>query len=333
MGSCTAKGDKVRFGILSTAKIGREHVIPEIQAAEGIEVVAIASRDADLARRVADDLGIGRSYGSYEALLADADVDAIYNPLPNHLHAPWTMAAARAGKHVLCEKPFALDASEARSVFAAAEGAGVTVMEAFMYGFHPQWEGVLQLTAEGAIGELRGVQSWFSYFGRDPDNIRNVPEWGGGGLYDIGCYAISTARRLFGSEPVEVTATLHREPESGVDVIASGALHFETGQASFTVSTRAALMQRVQAVGTEGTLIVTLPFNPRRDRPTTVELWRDPWSDPEIMTFGPAAQYGLMARAFADAVERGTEPPVSPAETVANMTVIDQIFAGEKPSG
>ncbi|MDH3190066.1 MAG: Gfo/Idh/MocA family oxidoreductase [Acidimicrobiia bacterium] len=317
----------LRFGILSTAKIGREHVIPAIQAAKGTTVLAIASRDGARAAATAEDLGIERSYGSYADLLADPEVDAVYNPLPNHLHAPLSISAMEAGKHVLCEKPLAMSADEATHMFRVADQHEVTLMEAFMYGFHPQWDRVFQMVRQGEIGEVVAVQSWFSYSGGDPDNIRNVLEWGGGGLYDIGCYCISVSRRVFGREPTSTRGILVREPGSGVDVVASGVLDFDTGQASFTVSTRAALYQRVQIVGTTGTLVVPVPFNPSRDQTPELLLTGSRFGRPERISCPAGDQYGLMASAFARAVSSGTASPVPAEESVSNMAVIDRLFA------
>ena len=187
-----------RWGVLSTANIAVRKVIPGIQRADRCEVVAIASRDPQRASRFASAHGIARAHGSYEALLSDPDVDAVYIPVPNHLHARWTVEAARAGKHVLCEKPLAMDGEEATQMAEACRSHGVRLMEAFMYRLHPSWEAVRQLVASGRIGDLCSVQTWFSYFNDDLSNIRNIAETGGGALYDIGCYPINLSRMLFG---------------------------------------------------------------------------------------------------------------------------------------
>jgi len=260
----------LRWGILSTAKIGRKAVIPAIQRSEHGTVVAIASRHGESAQAVADDLGIPQAFSSYEALLADDDIDAVYNPLPNHLHAEWTKKAADAGKHVLCEKPLTLDHTEAAGVIAHCEAAGVVLQEAFMYRFHPQWLRTKQLVDEGRIGELRAVQSWFSYFNDDAANIRNVAEYGGGALMDIGCYPISVARWLFGAEPDDVQAIAHHDPMSGVDILTSAMMRFGTAHATFSVSTRTEPYQRVHVIGTTGRIEVEIPFNAPTDRPTRI---------------------------------------------------------------
>jgi predicted dehydrogenase len=321
----------LRWGVLSTARIGRGKVIPGIQAVERCEVVAIGSRDADLAKGVATELGIPRAHGSYEALLEDPEVDAVYIPLPNHMHREWTIAAARAGKHVLCEKPIALSSAEAEEMADVCAAEGVRLMEAFMYRLHPSWVAVRELVGSGRIGELRAVQSWFSYFNDDPTNIRNVREWGGGALMDIGCYSVNLSRMLFGAEPTRVEASITRDPVSGVDVMTSALLEFGDGIATFTCSTRAEPDQRVHVYGTEGRISIGIPFNIPAHRPTEVFLTAggDPpvAPDTEVLTFDPADEYAVQAEAFASAVLDEVPVPLPPEDSVANMRVIEAIFA------
>jgi predicted dehydrogenase len=321
----------LRWGILSTANIGIEKVIPGIQGAARCEVVAIGSRDAQLARTVADRLGIERAHGSYEALLADPGVDAVYIPLPNHLHAQWTIAAARAGKHVLCEKPLAMTAVDAERMAEVCAAEGVYLMEAFMYRQHPSWVAVRDLVASGRIGRLIAVQSWFSYYNDDPTNIRNIQGVGGGALYDVGCYNVNLSRMLFGAEPTHVSATIARDPVLGVDTTTSAILEFETGVATFTCSTRAETDQRVHVYGTEGRISIGIPFNIPPDRPTHVYVTAggDPPVAPatETLTFDTADPYTVQAERFAAAVLDGTPVPVDPADAVANLRVIEAIFA------
>jgi predicted dehydrogenase len=320
----------LRWGILSTANIGTEKVIPGIQGAARCEVVAIGSRDGRLARSVADRLGIERAHGSYEALLADPDLDAVYIPLPNHLHAEWTMAAARAGKHILCEKPLAMTAADAERMAEVCAAEGVQLMEAFMYRLHPSWVAVRELVASGRIGRLTAVQSWFSYFNDDQTNIRNIREVGGGALYDIGCYNVNLSRMLFGEEPVHVSATIARDPVSGVDTTTSAILEFESGVATFTCSTRAEPDQRVHVYGTEGRISIGIPFNIPPDRPTNIYVTAggDPPVAPatETLTFPTADPYTVEAERFAAAILDGTPVPVDPADAVANLRVIERIF-------
>jgi predicted dehydrogenase len=321
----------LRWGILSTADIARRKVIPGMRGAERCEVVAIASRDADRGRAVASELGIRTAHGSYEALLANPDVDAVYIPLPNHLHTQWTIAAARAGKHVLCEKPLALTAADAERMIAACRDAGVRLMEAFMYRLHPSWVAVRELVASGRIGRLTAVQSWFSYFNDDPANIRNINDAGGGALYDIGCYCVNLSRMLFDAEPMEVTGAVMRDPATGTDVLTSGLLEFEAGQATFTCSTRAEDDQRVHVYGTKGRIVIRIPFNIPPHLPTVVEVSAggDPpvAPDTEVLTFAPADPYGVEAAAFAAAVLDDRPTPVPPEDAVANLRVIERLFA------
>ncbi len=326
--------NRLRWGVLSTAKIARTAVIPAIGRSERSEVVAIASREPGHAAAVAADLGIAQSHGSYEALLAADDVDAVYIPLPNHLHAEWTMKAADAGKHVLCEKPLTLDAAEAQRVIAHCAAAGVVLQEAFMYRFHPQWLRTKQLVDDGRIGELRAVQVWFSYFNDDPNNIRNIAAFGGGALMDIGCYPISVARFLFDAEPDGIQAVAHLDPVSGVDTLTSAIMRFGTAHATFSVSTRTEPYQRVHVVGTQGRIEVEIPFNAPIDRPTRIFVTAGgrPPTDPatEIEEFAIADHYTLQADAFARAVLDGASASLPPSDAAANMAVIDAVRAAAR---
>jgi predicted dehydrogenase len=321
----------LRWGILSTADIGRTKVIPGIQKGNRCDVVAIASRDEGRARETARALGIPRAHGSYEALLADAEVDAVYIPLPNHLHAEWTLAAARAGKHVLCEKPLATTAADAERMIEVCRAEGVQLMEAFMYRLHPSWVAVRELVAGGRIGQLVAVDSWFSYFNDDPANIRNIAAVGGGALYDIGCYSVNLSRMLFGSEPTGIQAVLRRDPVGGTDVLTSGLLEFGDGVATFTCSTRAEDDQRVEIYGTTGRISIGIPFNIPPDRPTEVFVTAggNPPVDPdtEVLTFATADPYTVEAEYFAAAVLEDRPVPVPPEDAVANLHVIEQILA------
>jgi predicted dehydrogenase len=321
----------LRWGILSTANIATEKVIPGIRRAARNEVVAIGSRDGETARRVADRLAIPRAHDSYEALLEDQDVDAVYIPLPNHLHAEWTIAAARAGKHILCEKPLALTAADAERMIEAADGAGVHLMEAFMYRHHPSWVAVRELVASGRIGTMTAIQSWFGFYNDDRSNIRNVRDFGGGALYDVGCYCVNLSRMLFGGEPVRVEGALVRDGGDGVDVLTTGILEFETGIASFGCSIRSETDQRVHIYGTEGRISIGIPFNIPPDRPTEVYVTSggDPPVAPaiETITFETKDPYAAEAERFAEAVLDGGATPVPPQDAVANLRVIEQVFA------
>jgi predicted dehydrogenase len=321
----------LRWGILSTADIGLRKVIPGIRAAARCEVVAIASRDETAARAAADRLAIPTAHGSYEALLADPDVDAVYIPLPNHLHAEWTIAALRAGKHVVCEKPLAMTATDAQRMADVANETGRHLMEAFMYRHHPSWVAAMDLVASGRIGKLTAVQTWFSYFNDDPVNIRNVLDYGGGALFDIGCYAINLSRMVFGGEPIRVQASLRRDPATGVDVLTSGILDFEGGIATFTCSTRSESDQRVDIYGMTGRISIEIPFNIPPDRPTRVFLTAggDPpvAPDTEVVEFPTADPYAVEFERFTTAVLDGGPTPVPPEDAVANLRVIEAVFA------
>lgn len=323
---------KVRWGILSTADIGMRKVTPAIQLGANCEVVAIASRDPERAAAAAAQLGIPQAYGSYEALLEAEDVDAVYIPLPNDMHASWTFAAADAGKHVLCEKPLAMSAAQAQEMADACADAGVKLEEAFMYRHHPTWVETVQLVRGGAIGELQAVQSWFSYYNDDPANIRNRPENGGGAMMDIGCYCVSVARLLFDAEPVRVESAVRRDPVMGIDIVTSGVLEFPGGgQSTFTCSTRAEDGQKVHVVGTDGRIEIEIPFNIPPDRDTRIFLASggEPPAAPatDTYTFPAADQYTLQAERFAAAILDDAPVAHPPADAVANMRVIEQVLA------
>ena len=321
---------QVSWGILSTADIGVAKVIPGIQKDVLSKVRAIASRDGAKARRVADTLGIEKSYASYEELLADPSIDAIYNPLPNHLHTPWTLKALAAGKHVLCEKPIALNATEAAQLISAREASGKLVAEAFMVRFHPQWLRARELAHSGALGELCSIQTAFSYFNDDPDNVRNQADIGGGGLYDIGCYAIATARFIFGAEPERVIGCFENDPRFGTDRLMSGLAIFpQNRQLSFHCATQLVPYQRVQIFGRTGRIEVEIPFNAPKDTPCRLLI--DDGSDlggagVRTESFAACDQYTLQANAFARAILYDESWPYPIENAVNNMRVIDAFF-------
>jgi predicted dehydrogenase len=321
----------VRWGILSTADIGVRKVIPGIRKAARCEVVAIASRDGEQARAVADQLGIPSAHASYEALLADPGVDAVYIPLPNHMHMDWTIAALRAGKHVLCEKPLAMTADDAQRMVDVAHETGLHLMEAFMYRQHPSWVAAMELVESGRIGTLTAVQSWFSYYNDDATNIRNIVEYGGGALFDIGCYTINLSRMVFGGEPSHIQASVRRDPATGVDALVSAILDFDGGIASFTCAIRSESDQRVHIYGTEGRISIDIPFNIPPDRPTRIRLTAggDPPVAPDttVLEFPTTDPYTAEVERFVSAVLDGGPTPVPPEDAVANLRVIDAIFA------
>ena len=323
--------EELRWGIMSTADIGRRKVVPAIQRARRTRVVAVASREPGRATEYAAALGIARTHGSYEALLADPEVDAVYIPLPNDMHLEWTLKAAAAGKHVLCEKPLAMSSADAAQMVEACERAGVRLAEAFMYRLHPTWVAIRELVAAGRIGKLMAVQSWFGYFNDDPTNIRNIRAVGGGALYDVGCYCVNLSRLLFGREPSRVRGAIVRDTVGGTDILTSGVLEFGEGIAAFTCSTRAENDQRVDIYGTKGRISVPIAFNIPPDRPTEILLIAGgkPPVAPNIerLTFPTVDQYTIQAEVFAAAVLDGVEPPFPATDAVANLRVIEQIFA------
>ncbi|HEX7099285.1 MAG TPA: Gfo/Idh/MocA family oxidoreductase [Acidimicrobiia bacterium] len=323
--------EMVRWGVLGVANIATRQVIPAIQATETCRVTAIASRDLVRARAAAEQLGIDRAYGSYGELLEDPDIEAVYIPLPNHLHAEWTLAAAAAGKHVLCEKPLALTADEARRMVEGCARAGVKLMEAFMYRHHPQWVEVKRMVDDGVIGDVYAIQTIFSYRNLDPANIRNIAGAGGGALYDIGCYPVNVARFIYDAEPTDVKAFIRRDPTFGTDALTSAILDFDGRHAVFTVSTQIEDDQRVAIEGTAGRLVVEIPFNIPHDRPTRIYHYAggNPPAEPhvEVHEIPPANQYGIEAELFGRAIREDTPAPVEPTDAIANMEVLDRIFA------
>lgn len=323
---------KVVWGVLSTAKIGWEKVIPAMLKSEHCELRAIASRSSEKARERADQFGIPKAYGSYEELLADPEIEAIYNPLPNHEHVPMTLAAARAGKHVLCEKPVALTAKEAEQLREVADK--VHIMEAFMVRFHPQWLTVRERVHAGELGEVRSIHSYFAYNNTDANNIRNMADIGGGALYDIGCYPIVTARFLFGCEPLRAIALVDRDPVFKTDRLVSGLLDFGNGRRlDFTVSTQSVTYQRVQVCGTQKRIEVQIPFNAPLGGAT--DLLTDSGKRLDLgstvtETIPACDMYTLEIDAFSQAV-RGVIPlPYGVEDAILNMRVIDALFASEK---
>ncbi len=321
---------KIRWGILSTANIGRKCVIPAILGGREGVVVAIASRDAGKASLVAAQFGIPRSFGSYQQLVDDPDIDAIYNPLPNHLHVEWTVKALEAGKHVLCEKPIGLNATQAHAIIAARDRTGRCVLEAFMVRYHPQWHRIRELLRSGRIGEVRAIQSAFMFRMIDPNNVRNQPDIGGGALYDVGCYPIVTARYAYDAEPERVIALVDQDPQFHVDRLTSGLLAFPDGrQLVFSSSLQLATHQRVVMLGSEGRIEVMVPFTPRENLRCRIVIdsgARQDGASAEIEELDPVDQYALQCDTAAR-VFRGEVAPEFPIEdAIANMRVIDALY-------
>ncbi len=322
---------KVVWGVLSTAKIGLQRVLPGMQKSALCEIRAIASRSGAAARKAADHLGIPKAYGSYEELLADPEIEAIYNPLPNHLHVPLTLKAAAAGKHVLCEKPIALNAQEARQLQAVA--GKVLIMEAFMVRFHPQWLRARERVRAGDIGILRAVQFMFCYSNSDPANIRNKADIGGGALYDIGCYPITAGRFFFEAEPQHGIALIDRDPEFHTDRLTSALVDFGSGRhLDFTVSTQCSPYQRVHLCGTKGRIEIQIPVNAPQDAKTTLSI--DDGSSlagagVRTETLPESDQYRLQGEVFSRAVRGEISLPYGIEDAIHGMRVIDALFRSE----
>jgi len=324
---------KVKWGILGVANIAVQSVIPAMQRGEWSQIVGIASRDLKKAQQAAEQLGIPKAYGSYEDLLADPEVEAIYNPLPNHLHVPWSIKAAEAGKHVLCEKPLSITVEEALSLLKAREKTGVKIEEAFMVGAHPQWRGALDLVKRGRIGEVKSVLGYFSYDLRDPKNIRNILDFGGGALMDIGCYLVYTSRLIFGVEPSRVLGLIEADPEMRTDVVTSGILHFPSGHSVFTCSTQLCPYQRVQILGNKGRIEIEVPFNAPSDKPCRIFV--DDGKDisgrsAEVVEFATCDQYTIQGDLFSKSIRQGTELTVPLEGSIRNMAVIEALFRSAK---
>jgi predicted dehydrogenase len=320
---------RVRWGVLSTADIGLTKVLPAMQKGQYCELVAISSRSLERAQAAARQLGIAKAYGSYDELLADPEIEAIYNPLPNQLHVEWSIKALEAGKHVLCEKPIGMSAADGQKlVDAAKKHPKLKVMEAFMYRHHPQWQRARQMVNEGKVGELRTMQTFFAYYLVDPNNVRNILATGGGGLMDVGCYCISTARFIFGAEPKRVFGTLEYDPKFKTDRLASAILDFGRGWSTFTCATQLDPHQRVNIVGTEGRIEIEIPFNQPPDQPAKV--WHYHGGKTAEIVFDPVDQYTLQGDRFSQAVLDDAPVPTPIEDAVSNMHVIEAILRSAK---
>jgi predicted dehydrogenase len=320
---------KIRWGVISTANIGLHEVLPAMQKGQYSQVTAIASRSLEKAQAAAQQLGIQKAYGSYEELLADPSIEAIYNPLPNHLHVPWSIQALEAGKHVLCEKPLGLDVADARRLLEAAKRhPNLKVMEAFMYRHHPQWKLAQQIVTSGELGEVRSIHSIFNYFLDDPENVRNMADIGGGGLLDVGCYAVSLSRLVFAGEPRRAFAALDLDPRFKTDRIASGIMEFKQGIATFTCATQLSDFQQVNIMGTQGRLEIEMPFNPPIDRPARVFVYTS--SGRQTHELEVCDQFTIQGDLFSKAILDDTPVPTPLEDAIANMAAIDALFASAR---
>ncbi len=325
------KTEKVRWGVLGVASIAVRRAIPAMQRGRYCEVTAMASRERSKAEEAARTLGVARAYGSYKELLADPEIDAVYIPLPNHLHAEWTIKAAEAGKHVLCEKPLTTTVAEARTVLEARQRTGVKIGEAFMVRTHPRWLRVRELVRAGRIGRLRSVTGVFSYFNRDAANTRNRLDYGGGALLDIGCYPVTLSRFLYGEEPSRVVGSLERDPEFGTDRVTSALLEFPTGQSSFVCGTQLNYRQRMELLGTDGRIEIELPFTPPPDQPTRIVINDGSGSASAVTveTIPSCDQFTAQGDAFSLAIREDGEVPVSVEDAIGNMAALEAILRSE----
>lgn len=320
---------KISWGILSTAKIGLEKVIPAMQAGQYCEINAIASRDIRQAQKVAKLLNIKKAYGSYEELLDDPSIQAVYIPLPNHMHIPWTLKALQAGKHVLCEKPIGLGTKEAQQLLDATRlYPHLKVMEAFMYRFHPKWQFVKKLVDDKTIGTIKTIQAFFSYYNDDPDNIRNKKDIGGGGLMDIGCYCISQSRFILGKEPIRVQGIVEYDDKMGIDTMASAMMDFGTNVSTFTCSTRLAPFQNIKIFGEKGLIDIEIPVNIPADE--TTRIWVTVNGSKEEVLFEPHNQYTLQGDFFSKAILDDISVPTTLNDALNNMKVIEAIKESSK---
>ena len=320
--------EAVRWGVLGVARIAVNKVIPAMQKGSWSRVDAIASRDGVRARDAASALGIAKAYSSYEDLLADPEIDAVYIPLPNHLHVPWSTRAAEAGEHVLCEKPVALTAADARQLVDVRNRTGVLIQEAFMVRTHPQWLRALDVVRSGRIGPVRSITGTFSYFNDDPANVRNVQAYGGGALFDIGCYLVNTARMIFEDEPRRVCALIDRDPRFGVDRLSSMLLDFPGGQAIGTCATQLAAGQSIVIAGTQGRIDIEIPFNAPPDRPTRVFIDSSgpAGGSREVIEIPTCDQYTIQGDLFSEAIRRRLDAPYPLEDSVKNLQVLDALF-------
>jgi predicted dehydrogenase len=319
---------KLRWGVLGAARIATVKVIPGIERSADCEIAAIASRSLAKADAAARALNIPKAYGSYEELLADPAIDVIYNPLPNHLHVPWSIRAAQAGKHVLCEKPLGMNTAEVRQLIDARDRTGVTIGEAFMVQVHPQWVRTVELVRAGRIGTLQFAMVSYGYFNAKPENIRNIPAYGGGGLMDIGCYPIKVSRMVFGEEPLRVSAVMRRDSVMGTDIVTAAILDYPSGPCHFSCGTQVVPHQTVQFYGSQGRIEIEIPFNaiPNEVSRIRIDDGRDlVGGGIEVQEFAPCDQYTLQGDAFARAVREKAPPPVPLEDSLRNMAVIDAV--------
>lgn len=300
-----------------------------MQRSQRCQIAAIASRDPTKAQEAARNLGIPKAYGSYEELLSDSEIDAIYNPLPNHLHVPWSVRAAEAGKHVLCEKPIGLTSAEARTLLEARDRNGVKIAEAFMVRCHPRWLRVRDLIGSGRLGQLRAIHVALAYSNRDPKNVRNIAPYGGGALLDLGCYAVTLSRFVFREEPLRVSALVDRDPDLGTDRLTSAIMEFPGGRSLFTCSTQLSYFQGMELHGATGTMLIDKLINPPIDEPSRIVIFDGPerfHTDPVVETIPACNQFTIQGDLFSQGIQENSEIPVPLEDSIRNMAAIDAIL-------
>jgi predicted dehydrogenase len=322
---------KLKIGILGTSNHYLKRIVLPLKDTQFCESYAIGSRNIDKAADVAREFDIPLWYGSYDAVLEDDNVDMIYIPLPNHLHKEWVKKSIKAGKPVLCEKPIGMNGNDAKEMINMAQDAGVPLMEGFMYMFHPMWQHARDIVRTNQIGDIQYIHTSFSYNNSSPTNIRNIPEYGGGALMDIGCYAISVPRFIFGREPVRVLALQTGHPEFGTDMHTSAIIDFDGPRATFTVSTTSQAFQKVDIVGTSGSITVHIPFNTYVDVPAKITVVY--CNGTREVEFPVSNAYGLMFDAFAKAVIDGSPIPVPGIDAINNMIVVDAVRKSAETDG
>jgi predicted dehydrogenase len=316
--------EKVKLGVLGVSSHFLKRTLLPLKQSKNVDLYAVASRDAEKSKEAAEKFGIPKNYGSYEDLLKDPDVEVVFIPLPNHLHLEWIKKCADAGKHILCEKPLTMNALEAEEAVNYAASKGVILMEAFMYRFQPQWIRAKEICDVGEIGSIVSIQTIFSYNNPDPNNIRNIAEYGGGALMDIGCYAISVPRFILGIEPLRVISLIEKDKKFQTDKHTSALIDFGKTQVVFTVSTQTYPYQKVFIHGSAGNITIQIPFNTFVDVPAVITVQSSVGE--RNIYFDPADQYGLQFEAFAEALRKNNPAPISPGDAVNNMKVIDAVF-------
>jgi predicted dehydrogenase len=320
--------ERVRWGVLGVSEHFIRRVVLPIKKSSIVELYGIASRSPEKAKNTAEKYGITRSYSSYDELLEDENIEAVYIPLPNHLHAKWIKKTADKGKHILCEKPLALTKDEAQESVDYAKSKGVLIMEAFMYRFHPEWQRVYELISVGEIGEVQSIYTFFAYNNPDPKNIRNNPDYGGGGLLDIGCYAVSISRFLLGKEPRKVISLIYNDSNFKVDILSSGIIDFGKARSLFTVATKLFSNQRVDINGSRGYINILIPFNIYPDVPAKVSITTSVGT--RTLEFFPVDQYGLEFESFSLSIRNNKSTPIPSDDIVNNQKVLDALFESAK---